>query len=144
MSSISTDRPLVPGTPDQPDAPIVLVVDDNADVAEAMATDLRRGGLRVRTAMTAEYAIAFCETQRFDAVVIDVHPDDGYSEPLLEEAPDTGPAVIVSNTKPRVIADTLRRHKKKVFAIKQRPVPPSELVEVVREAVSASRTERNR
>lgn len=61
-----------------------------------MSADLRRAGLGVRTALTAEYAIDCCKTQPFDAVVIDHHSDDGYSETLLEEGPDVGPAVIVS------------------------------------------------
>lgn len=138
MPATTTHQPLAPGAPERPGSPIVLVVDDDAEAGENTATDLRRAGLRVRTALTAEYALDFCRTQRFDAVVIDHHTADEYSEVVLDEAPDTGPAVIVSTATPPVLADIESRHADKVFAVKIRPVAPSELIEVVQEAVAAS------
>jgi len=142
MSSPSF-QPLVPGAPELPDAPLVLVVDNDADIGETMAVDLRRSGMRVRTALTAEYAVAFCETQDFDAMVID-HPLSGEEgEHLLAEAPDRG-TVIVSGSTPPVPAKVRHRHARKVFAVKTKPVAPSELVQVVRAAVSASRRKRKR
>ena len=136
-------EPLVAGTPAIPDSPIVLVVNDDSDVGEATAANLRRAGLRVRTALTAEYAVDACRTQPFDAVVIDHHPDDQYSETVLEEAPDVGPVVIVSTAPAPVVADIETRHADKVFAVKMEPVEPSEFVEVVQEAVAASNMPRS-
>ena len=123
-------------------SPLVLVVDDNADIAESTATNLRRAGLRVRTALTADNALDCCKTQPFDATVLDHHPDDEYSETVLEEAPDMGLAVIVSDATPSRLADIQTRHAEKVFAVKTKPVAKSELVHVVQEAVTASRSQR--
>jgi DNA-binding NtrC family response regulator len=143
MSAIHSYPPLVAGMPRRPDSPIVLVVDDDADVGEAKASDLRRAGLRVRTALTAEYALDCCRTQSFDAVVIDHHPDDHYSDTVLDEVPELGPAVIVSTAPSLLFVDIETRHPDKVFAIKREPVEPSELVEVVQEAVAASNMPRS-
>jgi DNA-binding NtrC family response regulator len=143
MSSISSHKTVAAGTPKRPDSPLVLVVDDDADMGEAKAADLRKAGLRVRTALTAENAIDCCKTQPFDAVVIDHHADDGYSETVLQEAPDVGPAVIVSTAPILDVADLGTRHVHKVFAVKMEPVEPSVLVEVVQEAVAASNMPRS-
>jgi len=144
MSSISTDQPLSAGTPVRPGSPIVLVVDDDVDVGETVATNLRRAGLRVRTALNADYALDFCKTQPFDAVVLDHHPGDTYSENVLGEAPDVGLAVIISTAPPSQLADIRSRHAEKVFAVKTKPVAPPDLVEVVQAAVTASRRQQNR
>lgn len=49
----------------------VLVVDDEAMVARALARTLRRAGLVVDTASSAAEAVAHCETTRYDIVVTD-------------------------------------------------------------------------
>jgi DNA-binding NtrC family response regulator len=136
-----TTQPVVPGAPAAKDSPIVLVVDDDADVGEATAVDLRRAGMRVRTALNVDYALDCCRTQSFDAVVLDHHPADGYSEKLLEEAPDMGLAVVVSDAKWDVLADMQKRHGAGVFGVKVKPVTAAELVHLVRGAVTASRSQ---
>ena len=140
---VPNDQPVVAGAPAVPGSPIVLVVDDDADGGEARADDLRRAGLRVRTALTAENAIDCCKAQPFDAVVIDHHADDEYSETVLEEAPDVGPAVIMSTAPIPDVADLGTRHVDKVFAVKTEPIEPAELVRVVQEAVAASNMPRS-
>ncbi|HLX87200.1 MAG TPA: hypothetical protein VKR22_01880 [Acidimicrobiales bacterium] len=94
--------------------------------------------MRVRTALTAKSAIDCCKMQRFDAVVIDHHPDDDYSEVVLEHAPDVGPAVIVSTAAIPDVAYLGTRHVDRVFAVRKEPLEPSALVEVVQEAIAAS------
>jgi DNA-binding NtrC family response regulator len=118
------------------------VVDDDADAGEVAATNLRRAGVRVRTTLTADNALGFCQTQPFDAVVLDHHAADAYSENLLEAAPEMGLAVIVSAAKPSLLADIKKRHIEKVFSVKTKPVMSSELVTVVRAAVTATRNQR--
>jgi DNA-binding NtrC family response regulator len=113
-------------------------VDDDADVGEAKASDLRRAGLRVRTALTAEYALDFSRTQPFDAVVIDHHSGDAYSEAVLEQASDVGPAVVVSSAPSNVAAEIGKRFAHRVFAVREEPLAPSDLVETVQEAVATS------
>jgi DNA-binding NtrC family response regulator len=138
MPDLNT-QPVVAGVPSVPGSPIVLVVDDDPDVGEATADNLRQAGMRVRTALNADYALDCCQTQPFDAVVLDHHPADGYSEELLEEAPDMGLAVIVSDAKWDVVADIQKRHGASVFGVKVKPVSPADLVGVVQAAVTASR-----
>jgi len=134
---------LVAGTPAVPDSPIVLVVDDDADAGEAAATNLRRVGVRVRTALSTEYAFDFCKSQPFDAVVLDHHLADGYSDGLLKAAPEMGLAVIVSAAVPDLVADIHKIYGEREFALLVKPVSPVELVEVVQEAVAESRYLRN-
>jgi len=140
MPDVNT-QPVAPGTPAARESSIVLVVDDDAEAGEAIAAELRRAGIRVRTALNAEYALDCCRTRSFDAVVLDYHPADGYSEELLEEAPDMGLAVVVSDAKWDVLADMKKRHAASVFGIKVKPVSTAELVDVVQEAVAASRSQ---
>jgi len=123
-------------------SPIVLVVNDDSDVGEATAANLRVAGLRVRTALNSDRAVACCEAQSFNAVVLDHHQADDYSESLLANGPDMGPAVIVSAARLSQLADIRSRYPDKVFAVLAKPVAPSELVEVVRAAITASRNQR--
>jgi len=143
MSTIFSYPPLPAGTPSRRDSLLVLVVDDDAGRGEAKADDLRRAGMRVRTALTAEIAIDCCKRQRFDAVVIHHDPNDDYSEVVLEHAPDVSPAVIVSTAAIPDVADLGARHVHKVFAVRKDPVEPSALVEVVQEAVAVSNMPRS-
>jgi len=134
---------LVAGTPAVPDSPIVLVVDDDADAGEVAATNLRRAGVRVRTALSTEYAFDFCQAQPFDAMVLDHRLADRNSDGLLEAAPEMGLAVIVSGAVPDLVADIHRRYGDREFAVLVKPVSPTELVEVVQETVTESRYLRN-
>lgn len=49
----------------------ILVVDDEADVLEALARALRLSGHTVNTANTAAKALALCEDHSFDIAVLD-------------------------------------------------------------------------
>ena len=132
-------EPVVAGAPVANDSPIVLVVDDDADTAEATANILRQEGVRVRTAVTTEYASDFCKTQSFDAVVLDHHLADGYTKELLDEAPEMGLAVLVSEPKPNLVADIHRSYGTREFVVLVKPVLPADLVEVVQETITESR-----
>src|SRR5271169_2079322 len=59
------NQPLDAGVPAVPRSPIVLVVDDDPDVGETTATNLRGAGLRVRTALNSDLALDCCRTQPF-------------------------------------------------------------------------------
>jgi len=143
MPVVPNHQPPLAGTPERPSSSTILVVDDDADVGETTATNLRRGGLRARTALNGGYPRGGRKTQPFDVVVRDHHPTDKYSENLLEEAPDMGLAVTVSAAPPSVLTDITKRQAETVFVVKRSPVVPSELVEVVRAAVTVSRNQRN-
>jgi DNA-binding NtrC family response regulator len=65
--------------PPEPSGPRVLVVDDDADVAETMAYMLQKRGFRVLTAANAATAVEICREQgtAIDALVADLSlPDD--------------------------------------------------------------------
>jgi DNA-binding NtrC family response regulator len=143
MPVLPGDQPLVAGVPPVSGSPIVLVVDDDPDVGETTATDLRRAGLRVRTALNADNALSCCGTQSFDATILAHHPNDQYCESLLDEAPAMGLAVIVSAARSSLLADIRSRHRERVFAVMPTPVAASELVDVVQAAVTATRNQRN-
>lgn len=51
----------------------VLVVEDNVDALDAVSEYLRMFGLEVHCAQSAEAGLALCDSQRFDAVITDVH-----------------------------------------------------------------------
>lgn len=50
---------------------LVLLVDDEKSILDVLTLGFRRGGLTVKTAMTAEEALQLLETERFGAVVTD-------------------------------------------------------------------------
>ena len=144
MPAFPTAQPLVPGSPGLPGAPIVLVVDDDPDAGQRIAANLRRAGIRARTALTAALALDCCNSQPFDAAVLDQHGADEDSEKLLDEAgPGLGLAVIVTTAKPSSLTDIHKRHANTVFAVKRGPMRPSQLVEVVQAAVAETRRQRD-
>lgn len=59
------------GTVEEPGWPLVLVVDDSADVLEVMAQMLRRLGAAVDTTTDPFQAVHWCTTRLYDLVVID-------------------------------------------------------------------------
>jgi len=135
-SVLPTNQPLIAGQQDSPDCPIVLVVDDDPDVGEDTAVNLRRAGLRVRTALTTEHACDFCKAQPVDAVVLEHRLADSYSDHLLDGSPDMGLAVIVPDGMPNLLADIHKSYGQREFAVLIKPVLPAELVEVVQEAIT--------
>lgn len=50
---------------------LVLLVDDEKSILDVLTMGFKRGGLVVKTAMTAEEALELLETERFGAVVTD-------------------------------------------------------------------------
>lgn len=49
----------------------ILIVDDEADVANALERALRIAGYDVKTALTSDAALALCNEHTFDVVVLD-------------------------------------------------------------------------
>ena len=67
----------------------MLVVDSDAEYGQALATLLRRDGVRVRLARTREQALQAARRVRFDLAVVDLFHGDGTPDyhPTLEPAP---------------------------------------------------------
>ena len=72
------DRDAAPG--EDRTRPIVMVVEDDADLAEVLAVSLRRRGVDVVKALTERSAVALAERLRPDLIVLDVvlTQGDGY------------------------------------------------------------------
>jgi DNA-binding response OmpR family regulator len=88
----------------------ILLVDDDLDLADAMATILRRDGHDVATAGTGSTALAIARSKQLEAVLLDLSlPDmDGFSiAHVLRDrviAADTSIIVITGVTPPRLDA----------------------------------------
>lgn len=59
-------------SPNQTDAPHVLVVDDDAEIVETIAATLRSRGMNVSTASDGNQGIAYAETKSPDLVILDL------------------------------------------------------------------------
>jgi len=138
----------VPGTQeghvDHVDHVDVLLLEDDADVAVTTVAVLERAGLTVRAAPTVREALALCRTLVFDAFVLDHSMDEPNSESFLEQAPDEGIAVIVSASNRDVLDDIQRRRPERVFAVRSKPLDPSELLDLVTATIGESRHRRGR
>jgi DNA-binding NtrC family response regulator len=51
--------------------PRILIVDDETDIVNALGRAMRIAGYEVKTAQTAEEALALCDEYTFDVVVLD-------------------------------------------------------------------------
>ena len=120
----------------------VLLIDDDADVAESTAGVLRSAGLGVHAAPGVEYARQLCDVLVFDAVVLDHHLMEVDSRDFLAETPGTGLAVIVSAAVPDDLADVKRRLGDRVFAVKSKPCSPPALIATVEAAIAETRRRR--
>jgi CheY-like chemotaxis protein len=84
----------------------VLVVEDHADSGDAMRMLLESGGHEVRVARTVAAAIAACNEQPIDLMLLDLTLPDGDGLEVLARA-TTAPAVTLALTgwdEPAVIA----------------------------------------
>ncbi len=92
--------PPAAGGPDQPASPEaaaaparVLVVDDEAEIAELLRTLLEGAGFEVASADSGAVALELLDTARFDAVVSDLHMPDMDGAALWRAVRDRHPAL---------------------------------------------------
>lgn len=125
----------------------VLVVDDEAQFARALATNLRGAGYEVETAATAEQALAAAMREAPDAVILDLRLPDGSGRDVTRELRtwSEAPVIVVSAvgdeeeqiaaldagaddyvTKPFPIGELLARLR----AVLRRAVPSDTVLEV--------------
>jgi len=125
-------RPLDPGFESTID---VLVVDDEWNVASTTAEILERAGLRAATAQTLEEALHVVESRRVRSIVLDHLLAQDDASDFLDAAADLPPVIVVSGVGRDVLAGLEVSHGSLLFACRSKPLPPPELVEVVRAAV---------
>jgi len=70
-----------------------LLVDDDPDVAEALTAMLVKEGLRVVHALTAAEGLALLESERWDAVFLDVRLPDLSGPEIFRRLAETNPAL---------------------------------------------------
>ncbi len=113
-----------------------LVVEDSMTDIEILTSCLRRGGLNVITATTAEEAVTKINSQKPDVIVLDVVLPGRSGFELCRELKGEGP-----NSKiPVVICSTKNSDMDKFWGLKQgadayltKPIDPDELVKIVRQ-----------
>ena len=132
-----------PVGPPAEDAPRLLVVEDDEALAEAIAVEAQRRGMRVELAGSAQQALAAIARERPDAVVLDLVLGDGTAGAyaLLSELETRLPAVpVLVSTVRDELADRVEvaRRGGRGFLTKERT--PGEVVEHVTRLLERSRT----
>lgn len=79
----------------------VLVVDDDEDLAELLATQLRREGFDVRCAFGVRQAGLLAAEGGFDVLVTDWHLPDGSAEDVAARVPARVRVLLAGSTAPR-------------------------------------------
>jgi len=89
----------------------ILLIDDNADVARAMAIACRIAGHRIEVATSPEEALSRLAIQRFDAILLDLNFSPGQTDGregmallvrILANAPDARVVVITAHSGVRI------------------------------------------
>jgi signal transduction histidine kinase/CheY-like chemotaxis protein len=120
---------------------VAVVVDDDPDTRELLQSALRLAGADVRSASSADEALALCRTRKVDAFVSDIGMPgrDGYS--LMEElrqAPDgVRPRVAVALSAYASARDVRRSLDAGFEEHVAKPVDPAALVHLLRERLRA-------
>ena len=132
-----------PADPPAEDAPLLLVVEDDEALAEAVVVEAQRRGMRVELAGSAQQALAAIARERPDAVVLDLVLGDGTAGAyaLLSELETRLPAVpVLVSTVRDELADRVEvaRRGGRGFLTKERT--PGEVVEHVTRLLERSRT----
>ena len=73
-----------------PDAPVVLVIEDDAEERAWIASALRSAGYGVETVATGAEALVRCREQRFDAITLDIMLPDMSGRAVLEKLRERG------------------------------------------------------
>ncbi|HUC37410.1 MAG TPA: response regulator [Acidimicrobiales bacterium] len=112
----------------------VLVVDDEPDVASSTADILRSGGLVAATSATAEEALEVIAGHEVRCVILD-HQLAGNEESFLGSGRELPPVIVMSGIGRAAIVRLQATHPADLFACLAKPVPPLELIEIVKRAI---------
>ncbi len=116
----------------------VLLIDDNPVQLRVRETILRGAGFQVSIATTAESALAVLRTagEKFGVIVTDhVLPGASGADFVreLRKVDPTTPVVVVSG-----MPDVAEEYDGLNAVVRQKPLPPNELIELVRERMPAA------
>lgn len=113
----------------------VLVVDDQPSVATSTADILRSEGFHAETAQTVEDALQVIASSDVGTVIVD-HQIADNGESLLTRGLDLPPVIVMSGMGRSELAKVQAAHGDRLFACLAKPVPPLDLIEVVRAAIA--------
>lgn len=141
--------PSTDADPQQPDGPAILVVDDEVGIVTVIATLLKRRGMRVCTALSAEEAKAALSTDADIGVVLsDVQmPGQGglaLADEILTDRPETQAIELVFVTgdmAPETMGSALRQ---RAFDFVPKPFKLGDLAAVVERARDSCRARRDK
>jgi len=128
---VTVSEPAVPGA----DRIDVLVVDDDPDVASSSAEIFLADGMMAATAATVEEALKVVATREVQSIILDhqLAGDDG--ESFLAKGRDLPPVIVMSGIGRDALAELQAAHGERLFACLAKPVPPPELIRVVKAAL---------
>lgn len=128
--------------------PVVLVCEDDPDVAALLAQILRKEGMRAETVTTARAARAALEAVKFDVAIIDLHlPDADGLEFITELRSRSGTRelpVIVVTARARGREDSSAVSTLQLADWLQKPIDPQRLLDSIRAVLAQPRDRRAR
>jgi len=118
---------------------MILVVDDDPDIRQAVTDLLESRGYTVHSVGTGWEALARVTTLTFAAVILDVQlPDQDGTEvfTLLKQNDSNVPIIVLTGTDNEDARVVDLRHQ--AFALLQKPYARQELLDVLAQAISSS------
>jgi DNA-binding NtrC family response regulator len=126
---------------DAPDGAIdVLVVDDEKDVASTTAEILERAGMTTVTATTLGEAQLVIKAHEVRSVVLDHQIAEADAQDFLRAVRNLPPVIVISGVGRDILAEFEATHGKRLLACRAKPVPPTELIDLVHTALASVRT----
>ncbi|SIQ38510.1 two-component system, NtrC family, response regulator GlrR [Aromatoleum tolulyticum] len=121
----------------------LLLVDDDTDLLRLLSMRLRASGYRVRTAESAESALACLAVERFGLVLSDVRLPDRDGLLLFEEIRQTWPALpVILLTAHGTIPDAVEATSRGVFGYLTKPFDSKALLGKIAQALQIGGTPR--
>jgi PAS domain S-box-containing protein len=128
--------------------PVVLVCEDDPDVALILAEILRKEGMRAETVPSARAARAALEAVRFDVAIVDLHLPDGdgleFITELRSREGTRALPVIVVTARSRGQSDAGIISALQLADWLQKPIDPQRLLDAIRNVLTRPRDRRAR
>jgi PAS domain S-box-containing protein len=128
--------------------PVVLICEDDPDVAMILAEILRKEGMRAETVPSARAARAALEAVKFDVAIVDLHLPDGDGLEFITELRSRDGTralpVIVVTARSRGQSDAGTVSALQLADWLQKPIDPQRLLDAIRNVLTRPRDRRAR
>ena len=119
-------------------APVILVVDDEINICRAVERILAKVGIRVRSALNGEEALALLASEPFDAVLTDLKMSRLGGMEVLRRAKELHPGIpVIVMTGFASVSSAVEVMKLGAVDYLPKPFTPNEIRAVVRQALAA-------